>query len=461
MQAPRRTPAREDGFTLVEVLIAATLLVVGVLGLLTMLDTANAATATVRAREGATTLARQVTEAARSVPYGALAPRTIEAELQAQPGLASRQGAGTAWTLERRGFLYAVSATVCSVDDPADGTGVRDAGLACTDGAAAGTDDRNPDDYKRIRVEVRWTSGSATRSVRQVALINNPGSDSGPAVTDVALTSPAGSPITSEIGSASLTATTSSPASSVAWSVDGVVQGSATGNSTGWTFTWPTSQLVDGAYLVTAQAFDQAGASGAMRSLTITLNRRVAPAPRGVAGGRNGTVVDLEWLPSPERDVVGYRVFRVSDAGGQDVLACALTRATTCQDTSPPPGTLSYVVVADDLDPAGDHRDGLRSDPVTVTTTNVTPGPPSGLSATAGGGVTTLTWQAPTVDADDIAFYRVYRDGTAFADRYDRTGSGTELSYIDNRADGDRHQYWVTAVDAQLAESAPIGPVSG
>lgn len=448
---------REDGFTLVEVLVAAVILIVGVLGMLTVLDTANAGTATVRAREGATTLARQVSEAARSVPYGRLMPQSIETELQAQPAL-GRQGSGAAWTIRRRGFVYRVSASVCSVDDPADGRGPYDPAVTCVDGGAAGSTDRNPDDYKRVRVEVSWGSGAGARRVQQVALINNPGSAAGPAVTNVTLTSPVSSPVTSESSTVSLAATTSSPAASVAWSVDGVVQATAAGNSTSWSFTWPIAQLVDGTYLVTAQAFDQAASSGATRSATITLNRFVASAPKGFVGGRNGSVVDLEWLPNPERDVVGYKAFRVvPDAS--DVLVCALTRASACQDSAPPSGTPAYYVVADDLDPAGDHRDGTASETITVTTSTQAPSAPSGLSASSGNGVTTLSWNAPA-DSGAVAFYRIYRDGNAFADRYDRTGSGTELSYLDSRTDGVQHQYWVTAVSAQLAESTLVGPVT-
>jgi hypothetical protein len=459
--AARPCAAGDDcGFTLVEVLVAATVLMVSVLGLLAMLDTANAKTETVRARDGATNLARQVTEAARSIPYGALTPGTVEGQLQAQPGLA-RQGTGAGWTIQRRGVSYGVSATVCAIDDPADGAGPHDSGLFCSDSAAAGSADQRPDDYKRVAIHVSWNAGTSTRRVHQVALINNPGSGGGPAVRDLALSSPTSATITSEVSAVVLAVTTSSPAASVSWSVDGVARGTAAGAATSWGFSWPVSQLADGTYLVTAQAFDQSGLSGAMRSVTVTLNRSLASAPTGVAGGRNGAVVDFEWLPNPERDVVGYRVYRVVP-GGSDVAVCPLTRATACQDTDPPDGSISYYVVANDRDPAGHNRDGARSEPITVTTSNRAPHTPQHVSATRGNGVTTLSWTASAPadpDGDAIAFYRIYRDGKAFADRYDRTGSGTELSLVDSRTDGTEHEYWVVAVDGQLAESAPVGPV--
>jgi len=448
----------EDGLTLVEVLVAAVILVVGVLGLLSVLDTANAGTATVRAREGATTLARQVTEAARSIPYGSLTPQLLEGELQTQPGL-TRRPADKDWTILRRGIRYTVSASVCVVDDPADGTGAHADLGACPESGAPGSTDRNPDDYRRVRVTVSWGTASPDLRVEQVALVNNPGSAAGPAVTGLTLSPPTTSPITSAAPTVGFTATTSSPAAAVAWSVDGVVQATATGSSTSWTFSWPVAHLVDGTYLVTARAFDRTGSSGAVRSATITLNRTVPAAPAGFVGGRNGAVVDFEWLPSPERDVVGYRVFRGAP-GGDGTLVCALTRETACQDTDPPGGTPSYYVVANDLDPAGDHRDGTASEPITVTTSSQAPGPPTELTAESAGGATTLSWRAPAADGAAVAFYRIYRDGTAVAHRYDRTGSGSELSYTDSRTDGTEHRYTVTAVSSQLAESAHLGPVT-
>jgi len=449
----------EQGFTLVEVLVAATVLVVGVLALLMLLDTANAGTSVIRAREGATNLGRQVTEAARSVPYRTLTPQSIETELRAQPGLA-HEGGGSGWTIERRGFRYTLAASVCSVDDPADGVGPHDVGVYCPGPATSASTDRNPDDYKRVTIDITWRAQSRDHHVRQVVVVNNPGSAGGPAVQELALAPPASTLITSDLAAAGLTATTSSPATSVVFSVDGAMAATANGSATNWTFSWGISQLVDGTHLVTAQAFDESGLSGATRSVTVTLNRFVPTAPTGVAGGRNGSVVEFEWLPNPERDIVGYRVFRVVP-GGPDVAVCSLTRATTCQDTNPPSGPVSYYVVAVDLDPGGVHRDGPGSAPITVTTANSAPEMTSPLTATHSDGVTTLQWTAATdPDGDDIAFYRIYRDGTAFADRYDRTGTGTELSFADGHTDGTEHEYWVAAVDGQLAESPLVGPVT-
>ncbi len=457
--AHRRFRSDEDGFTMIEVLVAAVVLLGGVVVLLSLVDMANRTTANTRARDAGTTLARQVTEAARSIPYAMLTPQTVEAELQSQPGLASRESGE--WTLERQNTIYTVAASVCAVDDPSDGTGPHDAGVYCDNSATGGTSDKNPDDYKRVTVDLTWTLKNREHNVHQVAVINHPGSAGGPSVKQLTILAPATPRILSAFPSVAFTATTSAPAATLTFSVDGAPTATATGPSLLWNFTWPIAELVDGTHLVTAQAFDRAGLSGATRAVTVTLNRFAPHAPSGLAGGRNGDVVELEWLPNPERDIAGYRAYR--GLPGTATLVCGLTRKLSCQDDAPPDGPLTYFVVAVDVGADDEYRNGLPSTPVAVTTGNHAPNAPANLQASEANGEVTLSWDAPDPadeDGDAIAFYRIYRDGTTAGHRYDRTGSGIELSLVDGRTDGEPHEYWVTAVDGQLAESAPIGPVS-
>src|SRR3712207_5644631 len=103
MRIPSLT--REDGFTVVEVMVAALILVVGVCGSVTLVDGANATTLSTRAREGATNLAREVVEDARSVSYADVAPGPLETRRRAKPGLDASPGSGT-WRVTRRGFTY-------------------------------------------------------------------------------------------------------------------------------------------------------------------------------------------------------------------------------------------------------------------------------------------------------------------------------------------------------------------
>jgi len=93
---------------------------------------------------------------------------------------------------------------------------------------------------------------------------------------------------------------------------------------------------------------------------------------------------------------------------------------------------------------------------------NVAPNPiTSALTCTSNAdGSATLSWTQPSQPGDPdsgdyISFDRIYRDDV----RYDRTGLGTENSFIDPNP-GTVHDYYVTTVDTHLAESTPTGVVS-
>ncbi len=94
----------ETGFTIIEVLVAATMVIVGVAAALSLIDRANATTVTTKSREAATSLARELGESVRAVQYDRLTPTTLLAELAAQPGLTDSV-AGGAYTLVRRDVI--------------------------------------------------------------------------------------------------------------------------------------------------------------------------------------------------------------------------------------------------------------------------------------------------------------------------------------------------------------------
>jgi hypothetical protein len=277
--------------------------------------------------------------------------------------------------------------------------------------------------------------------------------------------------------SVGFSATTSITPASVTWSRDGDTQGDASGSGTAWTFQWPIGSatnpaqpldpatVLDGTYNIGARAFDQFGVTGASRTITMTLNRSIPRKPTGVDAGRNNQVVEIAWQANPEHDIVGYQVYRRLTSGGAATLVCPLTQQTSCQDQSPPnQATLYYYVVALDRDNAGGQRLGALGDEATVMQTDQPPFPPTNLLASTSGGTTILRWTAASpVDpdtGDTLGFYRIYRDGSAYANRYDRTGTGDDLTYTDTQTDGVPHTYYVTAVDSQLAESPLLGPVT-
>src|SRR5256885_16304771 len=121
-----RPRSREEaGFTLFEILIAAAILVIGLAGLLGLLDSTVKTSRSTRAREGASTLAREILEDARTVPYAEISPSSIAGQLQAMNGLANATP-GPTWHIERRGVAYTVTVSECTIDDPKDGYGVHD-----------------------------------------------------------------------------------------------------------------------------------------------------------------------------------------------------------------------------------------------------------------------------------------------------------------------------------------------
>jgi hypothetical protein len=334
-------------------------------------------------------------------------------------------------------------------------------------------------------VTVSWPDGTRTSSLKQEAVINNPGSAFAPAVKT--LTASPASPITvAGTGTPTVifTATTTSRAEDFQWKLDGVTQGAATPTNTGrtaWTFTWQIpSTVVDGTYEIGAEAFDQFGQSGASRTVTIQLNRFAPTTPTGFTGGRNplwNPVVsnfgEFEWNPNPERDILGYRVKRVvglvPSASDEVVCDTGVEQPTSCNTTIPALTLLNplqhYYVVA--YAPAR-GAPGVEESAVPLLTATKSvaaatpPGAPQNVSGTrdATNG-TTLTWTSPS--DTDIRYYRIYRDdNTSFTKRVDRTGTGSDNAITDPNATAAGHTYWLTAVDNDLAESdmAPAGGIS-
>ncbi len=527
----RAAVTQEDGFTIIEVLLAASLLVTGLLAMFTMLDTSQAALQSTRGKEAATALQRELVETTQGIPYDQVTPASTPNIVAAAPGLADASHSQAGWTVRRRGFTYTVSLGSCTVDDPRDGIGRHDAGVFCASGAgnaspstcsqffsvsgqlttgiaaanataqmgdcgldlnadgvvdglidAVGTVcvgtcggssyDQVPGDYKRVVSLVTWMDGNRLRRVLQTTTLANPGLSATPTVTS--LTAGQALPVTSSATTTlTFTAGASATPAAVAWYLDGTQKGTASASGASWTFSWPlgtvsggaapgADEVTDGTYLVGVRAFDSDAQPGPLRSLTVVLNRRAPFAPAGVGAGFDGSDVVVEWSPPVERDIAGYRVYRNSGAGWTE--ACALTTATSCRDTAAPALGAQYRVVAVDRDAANALREGTPSATVTVVPGNHAPNPPTGLQATSISGGVQLTWSAPAVadvdPGDSIDHYVIYRDGTAYADRYDRTGDPSLLTYTDTQTGGVAHTYWVAAVDGQLASSSLVGPVT-
>jgi prepilin-type N-terminal cleavage/methylation domain-containing protein len=463
----------ERGFTLIEVMVTMLILVVGIAGAIAMIDGANARTLANKEREAGNALTREVIEAARSVPYRQLTPTTALAQLQAIPGLEDTDPGGV-WTVERRNQTYTISLGVCSVDDDQDGFGTTGAGFCA---AQTSTADQNPDDYKRISVDVAWVRGSVTRDIKQVGIVNNEASSSGPSV-EFTNQSPAGEEITSPTPAINFTVQAEDGTAVIRFAVDGVLLDSATTSPT--TFKWDIdtagTHIPDGTYIVSVTAFDAEGTPGPTKSRTIRLNRDAPAAPEDVFGGWNSRwgdatdLVELQWSRNTEPDVTGYRVYRKLASGDQVVPGCDQPTApsfTDCIDHSPPAGaTIDYYVVALDQNPAtGQPREGGKSLVLTATRATTKPNQAATLSAVEDNGSVVLVWDdapafTPPYTGSPVIFYRVYRDGTTLSHRIARTGQEALTSYRDLGAAAGNHQYYVTSVDENFSESDPLGPVA-
>jgi prepilin-type N-terminal cleavage/methylation domain-containing protein len=470
----------ERGFTLIEVMVTMLLLVVGIAGALALIDGANARTVATKQREAGNALSREVIEAARSVPYRNLNAGSAISTVQGIAGLEDTTPVTTAWTVERRKTVYTITMSVCTVDDDQDLLGDHTGGGFCGV-VAGGTADRNPDDYKRVTVNVEWTTRGVTKNVKQTGLVNNEASTAGPALE---ILSPAASmdEVTSDTVHQIVFEVQADPdAVAIRFSVDGVIHGSST--STHTTFNWDIDtasiHVPDGVYVVSFTAFDAEDTPGPTRSRTIRLNRDVPSAPQDIFGGynprihfpTNQDIVEIQWGRNNEPDVKGYRVYRkVGSAAAEIVPGCDYAVAagqTECIDRNPPAGaSVDYWVVAVDENPfTGGIREGDPSGTITAVRATTQPNQPASLTATQDGADVVLTWpDAPAVtppySGSDVIFYRVYRDGKKLDDRIARTGQESLTAYRDVDGALATHTYYVSSVDENFAESDPLGPVS-
>ena len=409
-----RSLGDESGITIAEVLVSIVILVSGMLGTVMLINAANATTLNNNLRETATNLSREVAEAANGLTYASVTNSGVLTGIQAQPGLAD--GSGTAgWQIVRHGTTYTLTATACRVDDSADSQGAHPASSDppyCA--ASTGSGDQNPDDYRRVTVDVTWTHKSLTRQIRQVVVVSKtrPSAFIPPQVRGVTLSScvPGGGCNATALGggqvspcyastctmsstacasggngncanTVNFTVTTASSPTTVKWAVDGVVMGNASGSGDTWTFSWslgtsyPQSP-VDGTYEISAQAYDTAGAPGGDPvATTVTLNRFTPDITAdAIFAGRNPLFADnpeIELFPVTngarvDHDVVGYTTYRYRFSSNKIttelVSACSVIEATSCMDTAMPSGQswIQYEVFPNDSAPDGNEREAAN-----------------------------------------------------------------------------------------------------
>ncbi|MDE2213069.1 MAG: carboxypeptidase regulatory-like domain-containing protein [Patescibacteria group bacterium] len=148
MQASRRT---YPGMTLIEVVVASAILLVAFIGLYSLFQASLHYLAIARAREGALSLAVERMEELRALPYSSV-------------GTVSGIPSGTIpqdESVALDGISYDRRTLIQYVDDPADSSGSADA-----DG---------PEDYKRAKVVVSFSTSYGTSSVDLISNFIGPG----------------------------------------------------------------------------------------------------------------------------------------------------------------------------------------------------------------------------------------------------------------------------------------------
>jgi type II secretory pathway pseudopilin PulG len=480
-----------DGFTLFETLIASVVLIVGLTTLFGLLDVSTKAAAATRAREGATNLAREILEDARTLAYAQISPTSIVGELQAMHGLENVSGTST-WQIKRRGVTYTVTVKECAIDDPKDGFGLHIVGgenVFCKDPGEVEANppvDSAPEDFKRITAEVTWPAKGRNPSVKQVETLTAAGAAPGLTASQLKLIQPKvgiGSPtapvITTQPTENKLVFSVQSPVGTKAmeWALDGVRQTNEPTlvSGTEWQFSWsiPLAEISDGAYQVSVQAVDTTGVYGPPVSITVTLIRTVPAAPKITYAGFNEIyvsgvkkqVVELLWQPNTERNVIGYRVY-----DPEKELVCPKEEATlslesSCIDFLSSPkspkitdANLTYSVVALYRPAVGEalSSTAIAQGPAGTKALSKAPLVPLPIGeikaekSEATEGAVKLDWTQP-VGAPPVAFYRIYRGSRDYTGRY-ATVSPVTKTFLDTRAETE-HEYWVTAVSETMTET--------
>jgi len=508
--------SEQSGFTIVEVLVAALVLVVGLGGLLQMLITANHTISTTRLRQAETNLAREVLEDSRGLASTQLTQTTIAAALQSAVPQATVSGSNLVVTRAVSSGTttsFNISFNVCDLDNPSDGYGNHDSppasgGVWCPDVGSNGTQDSNPNDYKRVSVTVTPSNRSTPVIEQTILVYSRP--VNGPAVTCLSTSVTCPGPDVTVTSGSSLTfnVRTTVTAARIQWLVNGNTPPSGqipaastdpyapSGTSSSFTWNFPAA---DGTYAITAVAYDVDGNSGTRSTVLVSLNRHQVIAPTSFSAGWNDLIggVEIQWVPSVDQDVLYYHVYHQYGSNAPQLVAtCGASgnvTGTSCADApeaafAPPipsarpnPCTSSsqsytttnyYWVVGVDTDPTtrAPRESTARSPQVDANLCDHQPYAPSTLRGTLNNGQLSLTWDAPSPAAPDswnsIQAWRVYRwpsnRGVQVpGDRYQLVGnSPAATSYTDGSPDpgGVQQSYCVTAVDTHLNES-PCSPV--
>jgi Tfp pilus assembly protein PilV len=355
----------QSGMSIAEAMVAMTLLLVGLLGTIALVDTASSSAGSARSREGATNLARELLEDAHSTAYANVgASGWITTAMQGLNGgsgsVSSPSSASSRTTVSRRGVSYTATVDWCSVDDSKDSYGTHSSSVSwCSDSATTGTSDSAPQDLKRVTATIDYSVNGQAQTLKQTVTFSATGGMVAPSVQSLVPSSTPPGPtapfVVSTAGTTDVTFLgTAAGAADMKFSVNGIeVTSGVTNNNNGsWSFDWPIASLTDGTYTIGATAVDALGNRSAPMTIQVRLARGAPLNPQNVAGGYNyvnptgvgnggSLVVELQWDANPEGSVTGYEVLK----GATSVCGGQTSTANSCIDASPASsGSTTYTV---------------------------------------------------------------------------------------------------------------------
>ena len=209
------------------------------------------------------------------------------------------------------------------------------------------------------------------------------------------------------------------------------------------------------------RAYNAAGDSANSNVATVTIPLAPPKPTNQQVTNVTTSEIDMSWQDNAGHQADGYKILRAVNHGTFSQVATLPPTSRTppstylWSDTNLSAGTFyEYHIIAYNVSGNNDFA-GVNATTITL--------PPSGVSATPGNAVVTLSWTAPT-GAQTYNLYRATTSGqeTAFA------AGLTATSYTDNAvSNGTTYHYTVTAVNANTSitpvipsESAPSAEVS-
>ncbi len=268
-------------------------------------------------------------------------------------------------------------------------------------------------------------------------------------------------------GDAKVTLSWTAPSSDGGSAVTGykIYRGTTSGSETllttvGNVLTYVDSTAVNGqTYYYKVSAVNAVGESSGSneRSATPAAPKTAPSAPSLSSSTAGNAQVKISWS-APTSDggsaITSYKIYRGTAENGETLLK-DVGNVLTYTDTALANGQVYYYKVS----AVNSIGESARSNEMSATPLSV-PGAPTLTKATAGNGLVSLAWSAPSSNGGSaVTIYAVYR-GTAAGQETYLEGVGSNLTYEDRTVtNGVTYYYKVTAVNG-VGESARSNEMS-